>query len=178
MADVARQCLQNWAVDNIPQIGDSSYADKVNAFLHAIDLQDKILSKVNVWQLGQWINQSRNMWYNMDDWDKDLFEFNARSLITTWAHVNTANGASDGYLHEYSNRQWSGLTRSLYMQRWQRYFEWNKTHPDQGEFTTADWFRLEWEWVNQKSDEGFGFDGVITQESLRNLAQQVKNIIT
>lgn len=186
MADVSRQCLQNWALANLAEMWTNydtnhdyaQYQQQSETFVNVMDLQDKILSKINCWSLGNWINQARNVLNNMNDWDKDLCELNARSLITTWGQVNTAN---PGLLNDYSNRQWSGLTNSLYKQRWSKYFNYmnnvDGVNPSHNELISNDWFKMEWEWVNQKSDEGFSFDNKPCSDNLKDLAIQVRNII-
>ncbi|MDR0545781.1 MAG: hypothetical protein LBG49_02550 [Mycoplasmataceae bacterium] len=50
-------------------------------------------------------------------------------------------------------------------------------NPSHNELISNDWFKMEWEWVNQKSDEGFSFDNKPCSDSLKDLAIQVRNII-
>jgi alpha-N-acetylglucosaminidase len=47
--------------------------------------------------------------------EKALYERNARNLITLWGDANSP-------LHEYANRQWSGLLNNFYKKRWQTVF--------------------------------------------------------
>jgi len=71
---------------------------------------------------------------------------NARDLVTLW-------GDKESPLHEYSNRQWSGLLNDFYRVRWQKYFAMldkalvDGKEPDFDGFTAQikDW---EWNWVN------------------------------
>ena len=70
------------------QAKNAGDADKFKAlsqeFLKLIDLSDQILSTTDEFMLGTWIEAARTMIPGADDWTKDLMEFNAHSLITTW----------------------------------------------------------------------------------------------
>jgi alpha-N-acetylglucosaminidase len=80
--------------------------------------------------------------------EKALYERNARDLITLWGDANSP-------LHEYANRQWSGLLNDFYKQRWQQFFDMlqrslqTNTSPDLQLFekNIRAW---EWHWVNEQ----------------------------
>lgn len=175
-ADVLRQYISNLGLKYTRALSSSATKDEFtnlkNNFLQLMLLQDQVLSHIPSWRTSKHINAARNVIKGADDWTKDLFEFNARCSITTWAGVTTAN---TGTLHDYSNRQWSGITKTLYYDRWNRYFN-NTTQSFPTVFTTDDWFSMEWEWANRKSDEGFGFDNKDNSNlNLCELAQQALN---
>ena len=97
--------------------------------------------------VGTWIEQAKALAENADEFSKELYEFNARSLITTWGSKYQANS-----LHDYSNRQWSGLTTDLYKKRWQLWID-ERVKELKGEVAkTIDWFEVEWEWVNSNNE--------------------------
>ena len=82
-----------------------------------------------------------------------MYEQNARDLITLWGDANSP-------LHEYSNRQWSGLLNDFYKPRWQQFFAMLQqslrtgVEPDLKQFdeTIKNW---EWKWVKtQKAFPG------------------------
>ena len=52
--------------------------------------------------------------------EKKLYEWNASALITVWGDSIAAN---QGGLHDYSHREWSGILKDLYYQRWKTFFE-------------------------------------------------------
>lgn len=52
-----------------------------------------------------------------------LYELNAKSLITTWGSYNQSE---TGGLHDYSNRQWSGLIGDFYKPRWELWVDERK----------------------------------------------------
>ena len=78
--------------------------------------------------------------------EKDLYEKNARDLITLW-------GDRESGLHEYSCRQWAGLIKDFYKPRWQQYFDvlrhkmaiGDRMETTAFEKSIKDW---EWKWVN------------------------------
>src|SRR5699024_8489331 len=178
--DVTKQLLANAAQDYHKQIANAYDAKNVeefeavsDTFLSLIELQDDVLSTSDSFLLGTWIDDSRNMLDTMDDWTKDLFEFNARALITTWGAKKNANG---GGLDDYSNRQWSGLTRDYYLPRWEK---WVDTHvyalKNDSSPKSFDWFDNGWNWVNKKSDQEV-FPTTSTDLNLAELAQEAYEI--
>jgi len=137
-------------------------------FLEAIGLMEQVLSVSPDFGVGKWIEASRNMLPSMDDWTKDLFEFNARALITTWG------AQKNPQLKDYSNRQWSGLTEGLYLQRWKKFVETYRTALASGsQPARVNYFQMEWEWANRKSDEGNGYSLTGSGGDLKRLAQRV-----
>ena len=57
---------------------------------------------------------------NETEEEKKLYEWNASALITVWGDSIAAN---QGGLHDYSHREWSGILKDLYYQRWKTFFE-------------------------------------------------------
>lgn len=179
LADVAEQVLCNSAVEyhslmrEAYNANDSkafqSYAEK---FLEIIALSDEILSSNEEFMVGTWINGARKMLDDADDWTMDLFEFNARALITTWG------GARSNSLNDYSNRKWAGLTKSYYYERWKmwianRQAELDKTAKNpEYEQAERNWFLWGWRWVNLKSDDGFAFETAANPSKLKENAQK------
>jgi len=145
------------------------YSDK---FLDAAKLMERLLSISPNFGVGKWIEGARSMMPDMDDWTRDLFEFNARALITTWG------GQKNPLLKDYSNRQWSGLTKDLYLQRWEKFIETHyKALANTDSPANVNYFLMEWEWANRKSDEGDAHAYPITGsgEDLKSLALHVYN---
>lgn len=75
-----------------------------------------------------------------------IYKLCARDLITLW-------GGKDASLHEYANKQWSGLFNGFYGKRWQTFIDETTNALAQGksfdqeafETRMKDW---EWNWVN------------------------------
>ena len=180
LADVAEQVLCNAAVEYhrlmVQAKNEKNLAEfeKLSAaFLNLIDLSDQILSATDEFMLGTWVEASRKMITDADDWTKDLFEFNARSLVTTWAGERPCNGG----LKDYSNRKWAGLTGSFYKERWAIWIR-NRIADLKGEARNAadakaesNWFLWEYQWVNRKSDDDNGKYAFATEPSGVDLAK-------
>lgn len=77
---------------------------------------------------------------NKDDFTKRIYGMSAKMLITTFGSYLM----SECGLHDYSNRQWSGLIDSFYKPRWEMFFE--KCLKELSDIFTEkiDWF--EWKW--------------------------------
>ncbi len=150
--DVTRQVLANYAsplqqkMASAYKSGDKeAFKQYSTAFLQLMDDMDDLLSTRKDFLLGKWINEARAN--GITDKEKNLYELNARDLVTLW-------GDKESGLSEYSNRQWAGLIKGYYKQRWELYFtQLNKamaanTPFDAKAFDTQvkNW---EWQWVNK-----------------------------
>lgn len=178
LADVADQVLNNAAIEyhklmvEAYNSGDSAEFKRVSThFIELIDLSNKILGTNEEFMLGTWINDSRTMLEDADDWTKDLFEFNARALVTTWGGQRVSS------LKDYSNRKWAGLTEDFYKERWSMWIQ-NRQADLDGTVkdpvavkAESNWFLWEWQWANRKSDDGFAYETEPDYTDLKELAQ-------
>jgi len=118
-------------------------------FIQLIDDMDTLLSTHPDFLLGKWIEDARS--WGITPEEKNLYEFNARDLVTLWGDKNSE-------LHEYSNRQWAGLLKDFYKPRWQQFFTYieqcmaQRKTPDLVAFEEKlkDW---EWHWVNSTTEK-------------------------
>ncbi|HEY1201962.1 MAG TPA: alpha-N-acetylglucosaminidase C-terminal domain-containing protein, partial [Niastella sp.] len=109
------------------------------------DMDDLLATRRN-FMLGPWIASARA--WGTTAAEQALYERNARNLITLW-------GDGESPLHEYANRQWSGLINDFYRKRWAQFFEMlqqslrTQTEPDLKYFEQhiKEW---EWSWVNEQ----------------------------
>ena len=153
LTDVSRQVLANYALIiqkkwvTAFKTGDEKAFRKYSGdFIELISDMDQLLATRKDFLLGPWIADARKWGDNAEE--KALYEQNARDLITLW-------GGPDSPLHEYSNRQWSGLLNDFYKVRWQKFFGIletslkNGSEPDFKAFekNIAQW---EWQWVNKQ----------------------------
>ncbi|MDB4919699.1 alpha-N-acetylglucosaminidase [Mucilaginibacter sp.] len=152
LVDITRQVLANYASPLQQKIA-AAYREKDQPGFKKycgefLQLMDDIDALLNMWQdflLGKWINEARAN--GVTDEEKNLYEFNARDLITLW-------GDKESGLREYSNRQWAGLIKGYYKPRWELYFSQldkamtSNTPFDDKAFDkqVKDW---EWQWVNK-----------------------------
>lgn len=87
----------------------------ISEFQNILRLQDELLSTRSEFCLSSWIDKARAA--ADDPAQKNLLEYNARALITTWT-------AQQSSLVDYAHREWSGLIRDYYAPRWQLFFDW------------------------------------------------------
>jgi len=73
---------------------------------------DRLLATRREFLLGKWLADAKR-WATTKE-ERRLYERNARTLITLW-------GPRDGVLHEYAQRQWSGLIGGFYLPRWEQF---------------------------------------------------------
>lgn len=151
LVDVVRQAVADKArAVHLQTTAAFRAADKLafrrsaNKFLRLLDLQDELLSSRSEFMVGTWLNSARNI--GTDSAEKDLYEWNARTQITVWGN---RKAAEDGGLRDYSNREWSGLLKDFYRNRWTHYFDrqWallNKKQPPE-----IDFFALDEAWTRQ-----------------------------
>lgn len=118
-------------------------------FLKLIDKMDKVTGSSEYYLLGRWVKQAKELAKNADDLSKRLYEFNAKVLITTLGgYVKSEIGG----IHDYSNRQWSGLIGDFYKKRWQMWINARRTELKGETFENIDWYAWEWEWA-RKTDQ-------------------------
>ncbi|MDQ0912687.1 hypothetical protein QFZ22_008672 [Streptomyces canus] len=146
VVDVARQVLSNRSRVLLPQIkaahdaGDKALFGRLTkTWLGWMDLLDDLLATSGPHLLGRWLSDARS--WGADRPEKDRLEYDVRSLITTWG----GRQSSEEGLHDYANREWSGLVGGLYRTRWQTYFDTLATGKDPA---TIDWFALEDRWAH------------------------------
>lgn len=162
LVDLTRQVLANYANRLQPEIlkayrqkNAEDFKERSAYFLHLMEDMDELLATRRDFLLGRWINSARAN--GITQQEKDLYEFNARDLITLW-------GDKESPLHEYSNRQWAGLIKGFYKPRWEMFFaDIDRSLADDSAFDNKafekkvkDW---EWAWVNNHdkySDQAIG----------------------
>ena len=80
---------------------------------HLYDLWEELLACHSAFSLRDWIEQARS-WGDAPQ-EKDYYEHCARVILTSWGGT--------GQLTDYANRQWSGLVRNYYRQRWEMFWD-------------------------------------------------------
>ena len=125
------------------------FEEKATKFLTVIDEMELVTSTNKYYLLGRWIEQAKALANNTDDYSKQLYEWNAKMLITTWGGYEQSE---TGKLHDYSNRQWSGLIGDFYKTRWMYWIEDRKKELKGEKVEERNWFEWEWNWVKQPKD--------------------------
>lgn len=111
-------------------------------FLGLIRDQDSLLATRKEFLLGPWIASAKN-WAKTDS-QRQLYEWNAKTLITVWGPRKTSQ-----QLHDYSSREWSGLLVDFYLPRWQMYIDNLKNQLEGQKAEKIDFFAWEEKWPNQ-----------------------------
>lgn len=149
LVDVVRQVLAekgrrtHLEVTAAFNVKDNYAFDRVSRkFLRLIDLQDELLSTRSEFMVGTWINSARDLGQTTQE--KDLYEWNARTLITTWGNRTAAD---QGGLRDYAHREWSGILKDFYKIRWEKYFEYLNEKMKGKKPEVLDYYGLEEPWT-------------------------------
>jgi alpha-N-acetylglucosaminidase len=155
LVDITRQVLANYALP-LQRKWVTAYQNKnlkdfrlySQQYITLIEDLDKLLATRKDFLLGPWIKDARSWGTNAAE--KALYEQNARDLITLWGDANSP-------LHEYSNRQWSGLLNDFYKVRWQKFFQLVDSSLISGKEVDTKNFeeeikKWEWSWVTARKD--------------------------
>ena len=113
-------------------------------FLHIIDLQDELLSTRPEFMVGNWIKSARDLGQTPEE--RDLYEWNARTQITTWGNREAAD---NGGLRDYSHREWSGVLKDFYKMRWEKYFNFLTDKMNRKSPQNIDFYALEEAWTRE-----------------------------
>ncbi|MGY0236318.1 alpha-N-acetylglucosaminidase [Longispora urticae] len=146
VVDLARQSLANRSRTLLPQVRAAYDAKDLARFRQLrtewsgdLTLLDQVLGSDKRFLLGTWLTGSTG---------SAATEYDARSIITTWG---PREGSEGGQLHDYANRELSGLVRDFYGMRWNRYLDGldaalvANTSP-----VPIDWFAVEDTWNRER----------------------------
>jgi alpha-N-acetylglucosaminidase len=81
---------------------------------------DELLGTRKEFLLGAWIANARAI--GITKAEKDLYEKNARGLITTWGPYDP-----NAIQYDYSARQWNGMVSDFYKPRWTKFISFLNT---------------------------------------------------
>lgn len=145
-ADVARQANADEAnrlliaISGLMRRGLKKQAEKLSEeFLRLIDRQDSLLSQRSDTHVDTWLRHASDAATNPTQKLQNVN--NAALLITVWGDSAAANVAG---LHEYSHREWGGITGDLYKKRWQAFFDHQFRNGPK-----PDYYRMELDWIDR-----------------------------
>lgn len=148
IVDIVRQVLSDYSyglLKDIKKARDEKNTLRFNAltdrFLNIILDQDRLLNTIPDFMLGTSIDRARSLSDIKEE--KDLYEKNARLLVSTWGPAVSANG--DNGLKDYSNREWGGLMKDYYYPRWKLMFD--RLKAGQQAPANAYYFTMEYKWA-------------------------------
>lgn len=116
-------------------------------FLDLILAQDKLLSTRPEFMVGTWLESAKKI--GAGEAEKKLYEWNARTQITTWGDRVAAN---QGGLRDYSHREWGGLLKDFYYPRWEAWFEVLQSRLDGKQVQDIDWYAMEEPWTHLQNE--------------------------
>jgi len=180
LTDITRQVLANYAlplqkkwVDAFRARDSAGFSVYSQQFIALIDDINRLLSTRKDFLLGPWIASARE--WGSTPAERALYEMNARDLITLWGDANSP-------LHEYANRQWSGLLSDFYKPRWEQFFAMlhrclqHGRQPDLETFE-KDIREWEWNWVNQQKPfpvTPFGNSLTVARQLYKKYRQEIE----
>jgi alpha-N-acetylglucosaminidase len=162
LADTGRQVMSDLSHELHAEIvkavksGNIQNFEKASAdWITALDNVDSLLSGIYEFRLERWTDFALNR--SSDDFLNKYFLFNAKNIITLW-------GPEGSTLHDYAQRQYSGMFSSFYKKRWEIFFRYcreaiqNQKLPDFKSFET-ECKKFEWEWCRNN------FDGKLVEKN-------------
>ena len=120
------------------------FAASSQRFLDLILLQDKLLAARPEFKVGTWIEKARNLGTTPEE--KDLYEWNARVQVTTWGNRVAAD---EGGLRDYAHKEWNGLLRDFYYNRWKVWIDRQKAQLNGAPVKAIDFYAIEEPWTKQ-----------------------------
>lgn len=147
LVDLARQVLANHARDayrqSVRAFNDSNRQElhrSSSEFMRLLDLQDRLLATDSHFLLGRWLAQASR--YGATPADRQRSEHNARVQITYWGPDN-----HETRIHDYANKEWSGLLRDYYLPRWKAFYTDLENRLEGRHSSPVDYFAMEKSWT-------------------------------
>ena len=155
LVDLTRQCMSDLSVEMHQQMGEAynkgnydEYNQISDKWLSAILDLDSLLGTRREFLLGNWLEPAKE--WGLDESEKNLYEWNARNLITLW-------GPRKSPLHDYAQKQWAGMMKDFYYPRWEKLIHEVKSCLKTGEKFNNDEFNTnltayEEDWTKQNNN--------------------------
>ena len=125
LVDITRQALADQGrrqylktIADYNAFARKDFRKDADRFLKMIMMQDSLLGTRSEFRLGRWTQQARNLGNTAKE--KEQYEWNARVQITTWGNRVCAD---KGGLRDYANKEWQGILKDFYYNRWKIYFD-------------------------------------------------------
>jgi alpha-N-acetylglucosaminidase len=115
-----------------------------NAFRLLMRDQDALLGTRTEFLLGNWLAHAKAMAHT--EQEESLCEKNARTQITYWGPDNPGTE-----LHDYANKEWSGLLRDFYLPRWEMFIRELNARLEGKPAEETDYFAFEKRWTEQRN---------------------------
>lgn len=153
LVDIVRQAISdrgrivyNQMIADFKSYDRNRFEKDASEFLRLILLQDRLLGTRKEFRLGHWTEQAIALGQN--DEERKLYEWNARTQITTWGYRYAAN---EGGLRDYAHKEWNGLLKDLYYKRWEAYINDLRSQLQGHQPTEIDFYAMEEAWTQQRN---------------------------
>jgi alpha-N-acetylglucosaminidase len=147
--DLLRQLNANGAdslysqmMQAIEQKNKQNFETAYNKFEKLLLQQDALLSTNSYFSLATWLDAARR--FGAATNSADLCVRNAKTQITYWGPDNPGTD-----LRDYAHKEWSGLLRTLYLQRWRAFRASIIDQLDGKQSPSPDYFSIEKQWADQ-----------------------------
>lgn len=151
-----------------------AFNQNAQLFLNSISLMDEVVATQTDGLLGNWIGMAKDRSEIYDDFSQDIFEFNAKSLITTWGGRNSAKTLGD-----YAYRQYAGLLNDYVKPRWEKYISSKRDALENGSEYHAisydEYFNDMWDFILSKKE--YTRDTTDAKTSLKFLSKEVQTYV-
>ncbi len=126
VVNVTRQVLGQLGLPRVNAV-EAAYAKKDTAALRVaeegvVDLLqdlDALVGTREEFLLGRWIAEAKR--WGTTDAERELYEWNARNIITLWGTKCTEGQGDD--LNLYAFKEWQGMFTGYFLPRWQEFFD-------------------------------------------------------
>ena len=153
LVDLTRQVMANHGRTVYRQAMDAyrtkdtlRLAEASRRFVSLVLLQDSLLATDRHFLLGNWLKAAQA--YGDNEADRRLSLENARTQITYWGPDDPTTR-----VHDYANKEWSGLLRDFYAPRWTAFFDGLNRQLRGRETPETDFFAMERAWA--KADNAY-----------------------
>lgn len=152
MTEIMRQIVSNYAVltyNNLLKAKEAGslpdFRTAKEKFLRAFDILNEVQATQREQLGGEWIGKARDRAAGYDDFARDAFEMNAKTLITTWG----SRGGSS--LKDYGWRNYEGIFTDIYRRIWSDYLDQVEKNLADGTpvrtMNAKGYFDFYWNWI-------------------------------
>jgi len=132
-------------IASIQKKDKASFKTRTEKFIALATDEEQLVSTRKEFLLGNWIDAAREC--AVTDNERDLFERNARMLITTWGY-----NEQHKILNDYTHHEWAGLISSYYLVRWKQFFADQQALLEGKSVKPFDYSKFEEDWTKQKNE--------------------------
>lgn len=136
---VYRQAMEAYQAKDTLRLTEAS-----RRFINLVLLQDSLLATNRHFLLGNWLKAAQS--YGDSEADRRQSLENARTQITYWGPDDPATR-----VHDYANKEWSGLLRDFYVPRWIAFFNELSLQLRGQDPPKTDFFAMEQAWAKDNN---------------------------